>query len=689
MRIAARKILPPALMALGLLVAYQAVATGTVFIPGDTYFSVFPLMSAVSSALKNLELPLWMPFVRRGVPLSDLLGLPIWSPLTFVLAAIGYSLELINVQFLIVAALGAAFMYLALERFVADDWVRAAGALAYATSGLYVGNAQHITFITAASLLPLFHFAAFRWLASGRCRDAVWVGMALALLVLNGYPPFVVLVVLFVGVEAALCGEIGRMWRESPIRRWVSGIGVIAATSLLLSLVAVVTTLQVSSRTVRAASIPWADVANNGMHPVNWAAVIAPSLVEIIPRWTYFLEPSMRNTYLAAPLVLFCLVSPMALWGSMSARRLLGLVFMASCAVLITLGDATPLYKTVLYEHVPLMNLYRFPAGLRFFAFFYIVALGAMCAQRMIRAGGVGRVFDLMKALCLAGLAGAVVLLVPADAGVTPFVEAGVGMALLMLLVIWLEKRWRGPGLAVFLCVAMFSTYATWRNPDHGLGSRGRPTGYDAELAAMYRNSAWEVPNAFVEPTVFGAFNVFLRRFETAGYIGTLELTSYHDARRLNALPKPGEPVVSVVSVGDAAMDAGRLVTKARDAASSPAPASISVHVNEIRAVVDSAQAGYVLLQQNNYPGWTVSVDGVRRRVIPTSEGAMAVLVDPGRHEVHFTFRPLKIIVPFWITACAWLVALCMGVFALGSRLLLRRALRRGAGRNGLGDART
>lgn len=56
---------------------------------------------------------------------------------------------------------------------------------------------------------------------------------------------------------------------------------------------------------------------------------------------------------------------------------------------------------------------------------------------------------------------------------------------------------------------------------------------------------------------------------------------------------------------------------------------------------VDAGTAGFVVLHEKAFPGWTVTVDGAARPLLRADVLFQAVAVEPGRHRVRFAFRPL------------------------------------------------
>ncbi len=62
----------------------------------------------------------------------------------------------------------------------------------------------------------------------------------------------------------------------------------------------------------------------------------------------------------------------------------------------------------------------------------------------------------------------------------------------------------------------------------------------------------------------------------------------------------------------------------------------------QVRIEVRSNAAGYVVLSDLAYPGWTATVDGNPQPILPANAVGRAVAVPEGPHEVVFSFRPIS-----------------------------------------------
>jgi hypothetical protein len=115
--------------------------------------------------------------------------------------------------------------------------------------------------------------------------------------------------------------------------------------------------------------------------------------------------------------------------------------------------------------------------------------------------------------------------------------------------------------------------------------------------------------------------------------------------------------------------------------AGAPGTATVTRYRNlSVEVDAQMTRAGWLVLGDVNYPGWTATVDG-RAAAIYTADGALrAVPLPPGAHVVRFEFRPLSVALGGAISGLALLAA--GGALLAGP--LRRRAQARGA-RGGAG----
>jgi uncharacterized membrane protein YfhO len=86
----------------------------------------------------------------------------------------------------------------------------------------------------------------------------------------------------------------------------------------------------------------------------------------------------------------------------------------------------------------------------------------------------------------------------------------------------------------------------------------------------------------------------------------------------------------------------------------------------EVVLAVESRDAGYLVLSDLDYPGWTARVDGRPAAILPANAAGRAVEVPPGRHRVELRFEPASLRYGIVVSAVA---ALLVAVLSWWRRL--------------------
>lgn len=653
-----------------LLIIYHSIILGKLWLTWDMYLAAFPLSVEVSAAIKNGAFPLWEPFIARGVPLANLLGYPIWSPLTLIFAAIGYTQYLLQLQYIVIVVASSIFTYMALRNFVNNPWYCALGGLAYATSGLFIGNAEHITFITAAALFPLLHFAVWRWLKHQNNQWTILIGVVLGLLILNNYPPFVIMSSIFILIEIIFNAK-SIFAQKSPIIFFKS-FAMVVIISVLVGFVGIYTNLQVIHYITRSV-VPWEEATMASLNLWNWTGVISPVFVQIAQKFNIQNDISMANTYLSLPVLIFALIK--------APKKKIEIEFfiLAAIGFLISMGKYGLLYKIIYL--LPGMDSFRFPSGLRYFFFYYIILLGVMNLSYIFNEGfsRLSRIFILISYFF--GLtAWLLVLLVATNLNVM-LPAYTISELLSSALLFWVfsrlilgfnEKKF---SIFIFLFVAIFAFIGVFRNGAFTLGQKERPESFQVAISSLYSEDNKSIANIFVKPTDNYTIpsSLFNRQFQTGGYLGSFCLKDYNDAKKEQQLPKEGDPVFWTINQENVDNNNKQLYIKEQSREITfNKPEFINVKPNEIGAIVDMEREGYGILEQTYFPGWQAFVNGKPTEILHFKGGVMAIRLGPGKNVVLFQFKPKVTIISAYISIVSWVALLTYSIFLIFKKINLR-----------------
>lgn len=658
-------------MIITLMLIYYSILSGQLWLKWDVYDAAFPLYVAESAALKSGELPLWEPFVFRGVPLSDLIGVSVWFPLTIILGLIGYTQYLMQIQYLIIVILAGIFMYISLYNLVRSPWLSMLGGIAYATCGQFVSNAQHLTFIVPMMLFPLLHFSFRKWFNSqgkDRMKWSVLMGLTLGMFLLNNYPPFLFVSVVYIFVEylifikqAYSSGEKTKIFLEH-----LKSALIIFVISCLTGSASLYTTLEIFSQITRE-KLSWELASGASLSPWYWFSFISPVFAQIIHASRFDISLSMTNIYVALPIVLF------AIFKKPTKKYEFFLLSMILFSILMIMGKYGGIYRGF-YEYVPSMSAFKFPAGLRYFYFYYIILLSVLNIHSLSEGNkvffGIWQKKVISFFSLILGTTVAFVILIyifkvnTIDIPRYTVLELGISFILVVSFNFFggLSKKC----FLVYLStlVIIFSFFGVFRNQSFTIGTFERPESFQREITNLYNDSGTKVlDNSFVAPNTNST--IFREQFQTAGYIGSFELKKFNEATKSNTIPLESDPIVFAVEKESIIQMDGNLAVKNDNFAQMTVPQKVSYSPNKFSSDIVMNDEGYVILQQTYFSGWRAFVNDVEVDIKEFTGGVMAVKVKPGINHIVFEFKPIGTIIAVWISFVTWILLIIYGSYLI------------------------
>ena len=356
------------LIALGLLFFWRPLLLGETFFFRDLSYDFIPQKQLFADFLKQGELPLWDIYRHGGQPYfadpnnsafhpSNLLYLLLPFFTAFNLTIISHALLYLIGSYLFCRILG--FSRLA----------SLVSAMVYAFCGYSLSLINLFGRFLAMSYLPfLFLF----WHLALRERKRRWFAFTVAFSVLQVFcgAPEVNVITMLLLLGWALCVRTKELKTGRTLLLW----GLLNVFVLGISAVQLLPALEMVRHSSRGAGMDYQEFSSSSLHPKRLPELIIPNFsgtVALLPYhehyWGVALTdgddyPYIINIYFGVlPFIL-------ALWGtcrnsdnSVVSRRLrifLAAVFLAS--LVLSFGKFLPGFR-FLYEHLPLMSLFRYP----------------------------------------------------------------------------------------------------------------------------------------------------------------------------------------------------------------------------------------------------------------------------------------------------------------------------------------
>lgn len=641
---------------------------------GDVPLQFIPWKAAVRDALAGGELPFWNPYTFCGAPLLSNLQSAALYPVDWLLLpfAPGTAYGLSLVVHAWIAAFGA---YLLARRLGGGAAAALLPALAFAYSG---HNAIHLF---AGNLLNLFSTAWVPWLwlalLSHGCRRVAGTALVVALLLLCGYPQTLYYALLLGILLQLFSGPLGVKNRLRGLGASLLGV----AWGLLLAAIQLFPTLAYLAGSARSQPLDWMAATEFSLAPSHLVCLFLPHWFGNQAEGTYTGHWwDWSNPYAGVAVVLLAILALV----KVERKRALPLAAVGLLALLLAMGRYSPLYR-LFYEVAPLAD--RFRAPVRFLPF-YVLNAGLLAALACSHLPAMGR-----RARPPAWVVPLLALVLAADLrwqnrSFYPLGDADATTAQLARVFsplpsgperprLLTPRDWPLHNLPGVVHRPNFSGYDPLYPGDFGRFVEGisRACGQfepSADTLAFPMRHGARLSDCTPAWSRLALFNVQYA-FTRAGMIERRPLPrvwishwveaveSEEIARRLFDLETEHDWTAPVLCDG-------MIRPISAEAPAGTSRAAIR-HYRYNRVVVEAelAAEGLLVLADNWAPGWRARVDG---RVAPVHRAwglLRAVELEPGRHEVVFSYTP-----PGW--RVGWITSL-LAALALGA-LALRQARR-------------
>jgi hypothetical protein len=382
--------LTDALLLLGCaLLIYMPLFSGTSSMKWDATDIYLPWKCFISECLRAGEFPLWNPYINLGFKQYGDPGT--WYPLSqFIGILRPYDLYSLHAEFVLhifIAGMGARALGLNL------DLHRKAAlllAISYMFSGFMLSNAQHIGWIISAAWLPFVLVQARNILRFGGIFNSMRLGLLCFLMFTGGYPGIFVVTcyfLLFMGV--LYC------FRQYKAKSW-AGVWHLLGYSLLAALCFTVFSLgpiyslhELSQYITRHGGLSLSDSLVGSFMPKAMISLLAPYAVSVHDFGFWGEDFSMLNIYIGA--FSLVLISIGIYHPQYRTPRFRNYVLISVVFLLASMGIHSPI-RSWLYEILPFMNQFRFPALFRlFFIFFSLLAASAVFSRIIARTDSMYR----------------------------------------------------------------------------------------------------------------------------------------------------------------------------------------------------------------------------------------------------------------------------------------------------------
>jgi len=688
----------------------------------DMIDQAYPWRYLIGECLQDGILPLWNPYQLLGSPIHADPQSSAWYPLTWFFGYFfGYDIYVISIDFFLhIFLAGMGMFYLAKQMKYRDETGFIMG-VSYMLSGFFIGNAQHFMWIISATWIPFIIGSFLAMKTAPSIGAAIRLGLAFFMIMTGGYPAFIFLLLyLLTGIFILFIIEFIRKKDYHELSRYCKYVVISGIFTILTGMVVLISVYHLQGAITRGAGVTLRQALFCAFTPESFISFILP-FASIRDMDFYGTDLSMSNAYFGLITLVFFLTGLMIRRTKLVNLFLVWGLFCLAASV----GSALPL-REFLYNYVPFMNLFRFPALFRiyFILSFIIVAGHAFDEWRKGELNLTGRLRVSMVVVVGVLLGFLVYSLFQGELNMMYFIKHQ--------LFIFSEKSrivqhifFQGIIQLIFLTF-LFLLFTKWQYKKYALAAIIFIAGADMIMVARLNGPytvyshlfksrevyahARQFPKGFPVPgsgpiienkdsrglvyqTLWRNLNIFHKQVSYEGYNplhlkGFEEMADNHPKLFETILQNPLICLADRISSLDSLPfheqkddylrgrvyydedDYSMLKVEGLRLNEGDLITMTAFSPVEVKVDCNTGEEVMVNMLQNNYYGWEATIDGQPARILTGNMSFISVLVPAGEHDVVFAYDPTGVKVGFWIS----LMALILGISFLSLKGLTAKA---------------
>ncbi len=352
-----------------IIFVYWQVAFCTASLKWDLLDVVFPFRYHFSSSILNGHFPLWNPYIQTGVPFYADLQAPTYYPELLAVSSLGgytiYWMHFLTIAYLLVAFLG---VFRLLRFFKYSDWISSMCALIYVCSGYFVGHGQHFFLLVGSAWLPWVIWSYLAFIEQRNQRTSIAFILSTFLMLTGSYQALSIclfyLLLIFFFVKAYHVLKQSR--KELPLFLfWHAGIFLSLIVMLSPMLLAI---LEVSPQVDRLSNgVSWEKASTYGESFKSLISFFSPLSVARTSEFFGNIDSSMLNHFVGVISLFF------ALFGWNSKRSVFEWILLIFGLIIGSMSFSDLPIRKIMFEYVPMMNLFLQAPYVRVFLILGIV----------------------------------------------------------------------------------------------------------------------------------------------------------------------------------------------------------------------------------------------------------------------------------------------------------------------------
>lgn len=353
------------------LLAYWPITFQQIVVPHDMVNCWIPWRHYISDTIQNGHFPWWNPYQQMGYPIhADLQG-PSWH-LESLLASLVGRQGPIYIQYILLAYIyiGGLGIYKLGKLMTDQKWILFLAAVAYVCSGFFTNHSMHLFSIISAAFVPhiIYHFIRFS--QSAHWSHALLAAVFVFFNLTGGNQTFTIFLFYFL-LPILIWNFIQSRKKEHAVKKkLIVNLGIFGTAVISLGLVIFVVFYQFQPYLSRLSDM---NVTDASIFPFTFEACLSfiNPMAPIAEHEWMRTDGTMSNGYFGLTfLILF-----ISAFFRKKSRFEIHLLVAGLLALLASFGTQTYFYQ-FLFDYVPMLNKFRFPAYYNYFAMLAALLIG-------------------------------------------------------------------------------------------------------------------------------------------------------------------------------------------------------------------------------------------------------------------------------------------------------------------------
>lgn len=358
----------------------------------------FPCRYFISECFSNKVFPQWCPYINFGYPFFADPQSGLFYPVTWLVSLVhGYNVYAMNAEYMLHVLIAAGAFYCLLNGFGLSKLTCTIFAIVYSLSGIFIGNAQHLTWVISMAWMPLIILYFKKTFEDPGLYNALGLAFFCWLGLTGGYPGFfIILFYFFLTYGVTRYAMSVRTGGLQTVKTLSLSLFLAGFTFALLSSGYLYSFTESLQYIARGKPVTLIEANNIPLSPRAMISFLAP-FATVCNSYFTDTDVSMANAYvgfLVIPLAFIALFKT-----RLSAFEKSFLVFGLIC-LLAAMGKYF-FVRGLLYKVLPGMNMLRHASIFRVFAIMAAVLLCARGFNQMLNAIRTGIDFSVVRKMLL------------------------------------------------------------------------------------------------------------------------------------------------------------------------------------------------------------------------------------------------------------------------------------------------